>query len=107
MGGRGRGRGRGGAPPGDQGSHTSSEEQHQQSQPKAPAQPTQQRSPTFWYVEEIYMAVPSYWTVGEPEEDLRQALEEALAERGESLGGKQLDELKEGGGEVMMVMERD
>ncbi|PPQ85688.1 hypothetical protein CVT26_011329 [Gymnopilus dilepis] len=73
-----------------------------------------QRSPTFWYVEEIYMAVPSSWTVEEPEEDLRQALEEALAKRAEtsSGGGKGLHEAEIGGleeergGEVMIVMER-
>ena len=29
-----------------------------------------QKETRFWYVEEIYMAIPSFWTLGEPEEEL-------------------------------------
>ena len=53
-GGRGRGRGRGG---GGRGGSSNS---------NAGAQ----KEMNFWYVEEIYMAIPSFWTLGEPEEEL-------------------------------------
>ncbi|KAF8914386.1 hypothetical protein CPB84DRAFT_1742154 [Gymnopilus junonius] len=105
-GGRGRGRGRGGAPVvSGEGENTQGQSQAQESKKDQQDQP---RSPTFWYVEEIFMVVPSFWTVGEPEEDLGQALADALAERGEDGDLRlALDDMAAVAGEVEMVMERD
>ncbi|KDR84166.1 hypothetical protein GALMADRAFT_133521 [Galerina marginata CBS 339.88] len=97
-GGQGRGRGRGRGGPANPSSGPS------QSQDV-------QKAHTFWYVEDIYMSIPSFWAVGEPEEDLGVALRRALAEAGED--GVGYDELGlgvDGGismGEAAMVMERD
>ncbi|KIM34940.1 hypothetical protein M413DRAFT_449986 [Hebeloma cylindrosporum] len=54
--GRGRGRGRGWGRGGRGGSHSNAG--------------SGQTETSFWYVEEIYMAIPSFWTLGEPEEEL-------------------------------------
>ena len=58
-GGRGRGRGRGGR--GGRGGSSSNLNS---------GVGGAQKETRFWYVEEIYMAIPSFWTLGEPEEEL-------------------------------------
>ncbi|KAF9555369.1 hypothetical protein CPC08DRAFT_726467 [Agrocybe pediades] len=88
--GRGRGRGRGGPNTGGRGgapSSAMSEASPAANDKDSPEEKEKNKDLTYWYMEDVYMVIPSFWTVNEEEEeDLRTAFENALAERGENGG---------------------